>query len=71
MKQHRTKPRPTAPKGKRWPFSSPEERRKYVDRLAELEYLDYVDDLERAKYIKSEKYKKAADLAEQFKKRGR
>ena len=52
MKQKRTKPRPTAPKGKRWPSSYPKERQQYVDELG------WVGDCERREYKKSDKYKR-------------
>jgi hypothetical protein len=70
MKQKRTKPRPTAPKGKRWPSTS-DEWHKYIEDCAAAEYEDYAHDCEVRKYKKSEKYKQAQQLAEEFKKRAK
>jgi len=70
MKQKRTKPRPTRPKGKRWPSSS-EEWHKYVEDCATAEYLDWLGDVERREYKKSDKFKQAQQLAEKFKNRAK
>ena len=71
MKSKRTKPRPTAPKGKRWPPSSKEEWTKYLDALEHGESLDMEHDRAVAKYKKSEKYQQAQQLADKFKKRAK
>lgn len=60
----RTKPRPTRPKGQRWPSSSEE-------CAAAAEYLDYLGDVERREYKKSDKYKQVQQLADKFKKKGK
>ena len=68
MKQYITKPRPTRPKGKRWPSSS-EEWHKYVEDCANAEYLDWIGDIEYREYKKSEKYKQGQQLADKFKRK--
>ena len=70
MKQKRTKPRPTSPKGERWPSSS-EEWHKYVEDCANVEYLDWIHDCEIREYKKSDKYKQGQQLADYFKKKGK
>jgi len=70
MKQKRTKPRPTPPKGKRWPSTSAEWD-KYVEECAVAEYLDYLHDVEVRKYKKSDKYKQGQQLADKYKKRAK
>lgn len=69
MKQKRTKPRPTSPKGKRWPPANSEEWHQYIEDCANAEYLDWTNDCEVREYKKSEKYKQAQQLAEKFKKK--
>jgi hypothetical protein len=71
MKQKRTKPRPTRPKGKRWPPSTSEEWHEYIEDCANAEYLDWIHDCKQREYKKSEKYKQAQQLADQFKKRAK
>lgn len=61
MKQKRIKPRPTRPKGERWPFSS-EDR-------ASLDDEDWAHDCEKREYKKSEKHKQGQQLADKFKKK--
>lgn len=70
MKQKRTKPRPTRPKGQRWPSSS-EEWHKYVEDCAVAEYLDWLGDIERREYQKSDKFKQGQQLADKFKNRAK
>jgi hypothetical protein len=69
MKQKRTKPRPTRPKGQRWPSSS-EEWHAYIENCAAAEYEDWIHDCEVREYKKSDKFKQGQDLADKFKKKG-
>jgi len=68
MKQKRTKPRSTRPKGKRWPSSS-EEWHAYIEDCALLDDEDWARDVKEREYKKSDKYKQGQQLADQFKKR--
>lgn len=68
MKQKRTKPRPTSPKGERWPCSS-DEWHAYIEDCAAAEHEDWIHDCDEREYKKSEKYKQGRNLADQFKKR--
>ncbi len=69
-KQKREKPRPTRPKGQRWP-ETPEERTAYYDELERLECEEIEHDHEMAKWKKSADYAARKNLAEQFAKRNK
>ena len=68
MKRKCNKPKPTRPKGERWPETR-EEWDRYVEDCATAEYLDWIHDVEKREYKKSAKYKEGLELADKFKKK--